>query len=231
MTPDNQFENGNTAEQHDKPTAYRVEDDDNLEEKDLRRSYLFGKGDEEKSADEPNMEAEGQGGHKFGEDNNTPSGNDQNNPSQNAGNSNAYLGKTEPSDETSTTNFKDPNQLGQPNYSEANGAASTGQSDEENTAPVKEGSGDSGSNPQQPSETEPRRMIIALPVTANCPSSKKLVAKAATPANPVLQTISRNMTKVRLITVVTALRTSRKRVIIYKFQSCRIIFRHLSCLS
>lgn len=154
MTPDNQFENGSTAEQHDKPTAYRVEDDDNLEEKDLRRSYLFGKGDEEKGGDEPNMEAEGQGGHRFGEDNITPSGNDRNNPSQNAGNSNAYLAKTEPSDESSTTNFKDPNQLGQPNYSEANSAASTGQSDEENTAPVKEGSGDSEANPQHPSETE-----------------------------------------------------------------------------
>ena len=150
MAPDNEYENGNTADQHDKPTAYRVEDDDNLEEKDLRRSYLFGKGDEEKSGDEPNMEAEGQGGHKFGEDNNTPSGDDKNNPSQNAGYSNGYFSRTEPSEEhPEHNNFKDPNQLGQPNYSEATGGASTGQSDEENAGPVKEGADDNKNESEQ----------------------------------------------------------------------------------
>ena len=36
-------EENNHSEQRndDKPTAYRVEDEDNLEEKDLKRSYLL----------------------------------------------------------------------------------------------------------------------------------------------------------------------------------------------
>ncbi|MBD1392133.1 hypothetical protein [Mucilaginibacter glaciei] len=116
-----------------KPTAYQVDDDSNLEQKDLERNFLFGKS-EEKSANEPDMEAEGTGGQRFGENNNTPSGDDKNNPSQNAGYSNAYFSRTEPSEEhPENSNFKDPNQSGQSNYTQANEATKTGASDSENT--------------------------------------------------------------------------------------------------
>jgi hypothetical protein len=140
MTLDNQQEN-------DKPRAYRVDDDDNLEEKDLRRTMLFGS--EEKTGDEPNMESNGAGGERFGENSNTPSGDDKNNPSQNAGYSNEYFRRTEPADEhPENSNFKDPNQLGQSNYTEASGAVPNGQSDEENAAPAKEGD-DNKNEPEQ----------------------------------------------------------------------------------
>jgi hypothetical protein len=127
-------ENKNTP-----PNAYEVKDDDNLEEKDLRRTCLFGSGDEEKQGNEPGLEGSPAGGHQFGENNNTPSGDDKNNPSQLAGNTNGYFARTEPSDEhPENSNFKDPNQLGQPNYTQAADAAKTGQSDTENTGPVRE---------------------------------------------------------------------------------------------
>ncbi|WP_374950647.1 hypothetical protein [Mucilaginibacter sp.] len=122
-----------------KPNAYQVEDDSNLEEKDLQRTFLFGKGDEEKSGDEPDMEAEGAGGERFGQNNDTPSGDDKNNPSQNAGYSNEYFRRSEPLEEhPEFQNFKDSNQLGQSNYNEASGAAATGQSDEENKGPERD---------------------------------------------------------------------------------------------
>nr|WP_294941994.1 hypothetical protein [uncultured Mucilaginibacter sp.] len=121
------------------PHAYEVKDDDNLEEKDLRRTFLFGSGDEEKQGDEPGLEGSPAGGQRFGENSNTPSGDDKNNPSQLAGNTNGYFARTEPSDEhPENNNFKDPNQLGQPNYTQAADAAKTGQSDTENTGPTKE---------------------------------------------------------------------------------------------
>jgi hypothetical protein len=122
-----------------KPHGYRVEDDSNLEEKDLRRTYLFGKGNEEKTGNEPNMEGNGTGGQRFGKSSDTPSGDDKNNPSQNAGYTNEYFRRTEPSDEhPEDNNFKDPNQLGQPNYTQAADASKTGQSDFENTGPTKD---------------------------------------------------------------------------------------------
>jgi hypothetical protein len=128
----------NDNDEQNKPTAYRVEDDDNLEEKDLRRTaFMFGS--EEKTGDEPGMEANGAGGQRFGENSNTPSGDDANNPSQNAGYSNDYFKRSEPLEEhPENDNFRDPNQLGQSNYSEATGAVPTGQSDEENAGPEKE---------------------------------------------------------------------------------------------
>ncbi|MES2265914.1 MAG: hypothetical protein V4520_04080 [Bacteroidota bacterium] len=128
----------NENEAENKPTAYEVKDDDNLEEKDLRREvFMFGS--EEKNGEEQGMEANGAGGQRFGENANTPSGDDGNNPSQNAGYSNEYFKRSEPSEEhPEHNNFKDPNQLGQSNYTEATGAAPTGQSDDENEGPVKE---------------------------------------------------------------------------------------------
>jgi hypothetical protein len=123
-----------------KPNAYRVEDDDNLEEKDLRHT-MFMFGTEEKSGEEPGMEGNAAGGQNFGENSNTPSGDDKNNPSQNAGYSNEYFRRSEPLEEhPENANFKDANQLGQSNYSEATGAVPTGQSDEENSGPEKDSS-------------------------------------------------------------------------------------------
>ncbi|RFZ84864.1 hypothetical protein DYU05_04460 [Mucilaginibacter terrenus] len=126
-------------EENTQPNAYRVEDDDAIEEKDLRRTYLFGKGDDELSGDEPNLEGKGYGGQSFGENVGTPAGDDKNNPSQNAGYSNEYFRRTEPLEEhPEHNNFKDPNQLGQPNYAQAADGANAGQSDSEDNAPQRE---------------------------------------------------------------------------------------------
>jgi hypothetical protein len=53
------------------------------------------------------------------------------------------------------TNFKDANQLGQSNHNEATGGAPTGQSDQENAAPVKEGS--EGDNDTEQNRNEPQQ--------------------------------------------------------------------------
>lgn len=81
-----------------KPTAYRVGDDDNLEEKDLKRTFLFGEGKMKSTAD-PGMEGRGMGGQNFGNNNLTPAGNDPANPPQNAGEGNAYFRRTQPAEE------------------------------------------------------------------------------------------------------------------------------------
>lgn len=82
----------------DKPDAYRVDDDNNLEEKDLKRTYLFGDA-KMKSTNDPGMEGQGMGGQSFGENNLTPAGNDEANPPQNAGEQNAYFRRTQPAEE------------------------------------------------------------------------------------------------------------------------------------
>ncbi|RVU03074.1 hypothetical protein EOD41_03840 [Mucilaginibacter limnophilus] len=81
--------------------AYKVDDDNNPTEKDLTKGLFGG---EMQDADAPGMEAEGQGGHKFGENNLTPSGDDKNNPSQNAGYGNEYFKRSEPSQEVAGDN-------------------------------------------------------------------------------------------------------------------------------
>ncbi|GAA4918269.1 hypothetical protein [Mucilaginibacter defluvii] len=94
--------------------AYPVDDDSNLKEENLKKSILGG---EVKKADAPGMESHGYGGHAFGEENNTPSGDAPNNPSQNAGYTNAYFARTEPSDEKNDkVNFKSDEQDGEPDY-------------------------------------------------------------------------------------------------------------------
>jgi hypothetical protein len=85
-------------EEPGKPNAYRVEDDDNLEEKDLKTHYLFGDS-KMKSTTDPGMEGQGMGGQKFGENNLTPAGNDKANPPQNAGEDNAYFRRRQPAEE------------------------------------------------------------------------------------------------------------------------------------
>jgi hypothetical protein len=102
-----------------KPRAYRVEDDHNIEEKDLKRTFLFGNS-EDKDPDQPGYEGEGMGGQSFQKNNVTPAGDDPANPSRNAGYANAYFKRTEPSEEhPENTNFKDAGQSGQPNYQQA----------------------------------------------------------------------------------------------------------------
>ncbi|HEX3385950.1 MAG TPA: hypothetical protein VHS53_12210 [Mucilaginibacter sp.] len=87
-----------SGENSSKPHAYRVDDDKNLEEKDLKAHYLFGEG-KMKSTTDPGMEGQGMGGQKFGEENLTPAGNDAANPPQNAGEDNAYFARRQPAEE------------------------------------------------------------------------------------------------------------------------------------
>ncbi|RYY37121.1 MAG: hypothetical protein EOP46_03830 [Sphingobacteriaceae bacterium] len=102
-------ENTNNA----KPNAYPV-DDNNLTEENLKKTFLGG---EMKDANDEGMEGNPAGGHTFGEDGSTQPGDDKNNPSQNAGYSNEYFRRTEPSEEhPENNNFKNEDQDGEPNY-------------------------------------------------------------------------------------------------------------------
>ncbi|MBW4890776.1 hypothetical protein KXQ82_13680 [Mucilaginibacter sp. HMF5004] len=105
------------------PETRNGEQGKNKVEKDLKRSFLFG--DNQKVANTPGMEGQGMGGHKFGEENHPPTGNDPNNPSQNAGSTNAYLAQTRPLEEhPENNNFKVPEQQGEPDYDGAQRYAS-----------------------------------------------------------------------------------------------------------
>ena len=115
----NNTNNQSQQQNQTKPTAYRVDDDDNLEEKDLKRSSLFG-GSDEKKTDAKGMEGKGMGGENFGKNNLTPSADDEANPSQNAGYSNDYFKRTEPAEEhPENSNLKSEQQSGEPDYSQA----------------------------------------------------------------------------------------------------------------
>ena len=104
----------NPSQAAKKPEAYRVEEDNSLEEKDLKRTYLFGKG-EMKDTRAPGMEGQGMGGQSFGKNNITPAGNDRDNPPQNAGEDNAYFKRTQPAQEhPEDENFVANNQEGSP---------------------------------------------------------------------------------------------------------------------
>jgi hypothetical protein len=106
---------GHADEVKPQPTASRVEDDDNLDEDDLKTSYLFGSS-QVKDASAPGMESEGMGGEKFNQNNLTPPGNDAANPSQYAGNTNEYFRRNEPLEEhPENSNFKLQAQEGEPN--------------------------------------------------------------------------------------------------------------------
>lgn len=92
--------------------AYKVEDDSNLEEKDLKRTVFGG---EDANPDQPGYESHGMGGENFGENNVTRSGDDLANPSRNAGYSNDYFKRTEPLQEhPENQNFKPEAQQGAP---------------------------------------------------------------------------------------------------------------------
>jgi len=107
--------------QKTEPNAYRVKDDKNIEENALKRTFLFGKGDDHSNP----TEGQGVGGQNFEKNNLTPSGDDKNNPSQYAGYTNAYFARTEPSEEhPEDSNFTAENQSGMPDYSKAQPNAS-----------------------------------------------------------------------------------------------------------
>jgi hypothetical protein len=131
---DNEFRSDelNRPEQEEnKPNAYRVDDENNEDENDLKRSFLFGSS-EMKSPDDEGMEGKGMGGHNFGQNNITPAGNDKDNPSQMAGNNNEYFNRTQPAEEhPENSNFKDPNQAGNSNYSNVINVSQNGRSDED----------------------------------------------------------------------------------------------------
>ena len=70
------------------------------------------------------MEGEGMGGHNFGGSNHPPTGDDPANPSRNAGYTNGYFAKTEPSEERpENNNFKSESQQGEPDYEQAQPSA------------------------------------------------------------------------------------------------------------
>jgi hypothetical protein len=100
--------------EENKPNAYRVADN-GIEEKELKRNFLFGD-----AHINPVREGQPMGGENFGANNVTPSGDDKNNPSQNAGYTNAYFRRTEPSEEhPENSNFKPLDQEGRPDYDKA----------------------------------------------------------------------------------------------------------------
>jgi hypothetical protein len=102
-TPDN----ANTGQAR----GYRVEDDKNLEEKDLKKTFLGG---EDANPDQPGYESHGMGGQNFGENNVTRSANDEANPPRNSGYTNDYFKRTEPSEEhPEFQNFKPQEQDGE----------------------------------------------------------------------------------------------------------------------
>ena len=104
--------NNNINPEEPKAGGYKVEDDCNLDEKALKRT-IFGGNDA--NPDQPGYESHGMGGHAFGEINETRSGDDPANPSRNAGYTNEYFRRTEPSEEhPENHNFKPEHQEGTP---------------------------------------------------------------------------------------------------------------------
>ena len=106
----------NFNEDKTQPTATHIEDRGNIEEKDLNKSLLFGKGHNPANP----TEGKGVGGENFGNNNLTPAGNDKNNPTQMAGHTNAYFDRNEPSEEhPEDSNFTAEYQDGSPDYDKA----------------------------------------------------------------------------------------------------------------
>jgi hypothetical protein len=134
-------------EEHSKPNAYRVDDDNNLEEKDLKTHYLFGEG-KMKSTSDPGMEGQGMGGHQFGKENLTPAGNDEANPPQNAGEDNAYFARRQPAEEhPEDSNFEAKDQQGGPGKDQPNMPGPNELPDQQKVGEDKEGK---TPDPQEP---------------------------------------------------------------------------------
>ncbi len=131
--------------------AYKVEDDDNLTEKDLKRSFLFGNSNDA-DPDQPGYEGQGTGGDNFGRTNVTTSGDDRANPSQNAGYSNDYFKRTEPSEEhPENNNFTPAGQQGAP-HTDGSGAQFNSQKMQEGTSDY-----DGGTQQRQPANANPEQ--------------------------------------------------------------------------
>lgn len=126
----------------------RVDNGAGLNEKDIERSFLFGKG---KNTANP-TEGKGVGGQNFGKENNTPAGNDKNNPTQMAGHTNAYFDRNEPSDEhPEDSNFTAAYQDGEPDYSKAQPNNATMENTDPKPEKVERGNGENDRpHPQQP---------------------------------------------------------------------------------
>ena len=121
MLPNNDEPIADNTNQAGEPTSakaggYKVEDDDNLEEKDLKRTIFGG---EEANPDQHGYESHGMGGHSFGEISETRSGDDLANPSRNAGYTNDYFKRTEPLQEhPENQNFTPKEQEGEPDMNQ-----------------------------------------------------------------------------------------------------------------
>lgn len=96
LLKDNDLEKDKGTDQG-QPNAYRVDDDQNINENDLKRSGEM----------HPVSEGQPMGGQNFGSNNVISAGDDKNNPSQNAGYDNAYFKRNEPAEEhPENSNFK-----------------------------------------------------------------------------------------------------------------------------
>jgi hypothetical protein len=117
MVPNDDEPTSTNTQSADAPAGgYKVEDDSNLEESDLKRTFFGGK---DADPDRPGYESEGMGGEAFGEISETRSGDDLANPSRNAGYSNDYFKRTEPLQEhPENQNFKPKEQEGEPDMNE-----------------------------------------------------------------------------------------------------------------
>lgn len=115
-TGQNERSDQSAGQQQGKANGYLADDGKGTDEKDLKRNPLWGQG-------EMHQVSEGQpmGGEKFGQDGNpTPTGDDKDNPSRNAGYTNGYFARTQPSEEdTADNNFKAPEQQGGADYDKA----------------------------------------------------------------------------------------------------------------
>jgi hypothetical protein len=130
------------------PGGRRVDDGAGLNEEDIEKTFLFGKGDNPANP----TEGKGVGGQNFGEENNTTAGNDKNNPTQMAGHTNAYFDRDEPSDEhPEDSNFTAKDQEGTPDYSKAQPNNTTMENTDPKPEKVERGNGENDRpHPQQP---------------------------------------------------------------------------------
>jgi hypothetical protein len=126
----------------------RVDNGAGLDEKDLEKTFLFGKCENPANP----TEGKGTGGQNFGQENNTPAGNDKNNPTRMAGHTNAYFNRNEPSEEhPEDSNFTAPNQDGAPDYSKAQPNNTAMENTDPKPEKVERGNGEN----DRPHEQEP----------------------------------------------------------------------------
>ncbi len=114
-----------------------------------------------KSQTKPVREGQPMGGQKFGESGNTYAGDDKNNPSQNAGYTNEYFRRTEPSDEnTEEINFKVKDQEGSPDYDKAQARMTPADQEQTNNDdPVSQSTIQKGIDNADGSETDNRHIL------------------------------------------------------------------------